>query len=98
MPSDCPFREEVLREVEEMRKRKEEEKEQRRFDSIKYFLNRATYITYVQHGLSRTWNLTIILHDFGLLIQFPRFVLKLGKLVTISKRLVSPKTIANCII
>ena len=36
MPSDCPFREEVLREVEEMRKRKEEEKEQRRFDSIKY--------------------------------------------------------------
>jgi len=30
VPSDCPFREEVLREVEEMRKRKEEEKEQRR--------------------------------------------------------------------
>ena len=50
MPSDCPFREEVLREVEEMRKRKEEEKEQRRFDSIKYFLNRATYRTYVQRA------------------------------------------------
>ena len=31
MPSDCPFREEVLREVEEMRKRKEDEKEQRRY-------------------------------------------------------------------
>jgi len=30
VPSDCPFREEVLREVEEMRKRKDEEKEQRR--------------------------------------------------------------------
>jgi len=30
VPSDCPFREEVLREVEEMRKRKEDEKEQRR--------------------------------------------------------------------
>ena len=34
MPSECPFREEVLREVEEMRKRKEEEKEQRRYDLI----------------------------------------------------------------
>ena len=30
MPSDCPFREEVLREVEEMRRRKEDEKEERR--------------------------------------------------------------------
>lgn len=30
VPSDCPFREEVLREVEEMRRRKEDEKEERR--------------------------------------------------------------------
>ena len=45
MPSDCPFREEVLREVEEMRKRKDEEKEQRRYDFIgDNFLNRAKYL------------------------------------------------------